>query len=90
MSNITRRTFVRQSLAVAGAATLASGAARPVAPNDKIGIAVVGAGGRGGSHIGAWLKDSRTEILYVVDVDEAAGNKRCDAIPGSRASVRHS
>ena len=80
MSKINRRTFVGQSLAAAGAVTLASGASRHVAANDKIGVAVVGAGGRGGSHIGAWLKDSRTEILYVVDVDEAAGNKRCDAI----------
>ena len=80
MSKINRRTFVGQSLAAAGAVTLASGASRHVAANDKIGIAVVGAGGRGGSHIGAWLKDSRTEILYVVDVDEVAGNKRCDAI----------
>ncbi len=84
MSGITRRSFVGQSLAVAGAVTLASGASRPIAANDKMGIAVVGAGGRGGSHIGAWLKDSRTEILYVVDVDENAGNKRCDAIAGEQ------
>jgi predicted dehydrogenase len=84
MSGITRRSFVGQSLAVAGAVTLASGASRPIAANDKMGIAIVGAGGRGGSHIGAWLKDSRTEILYVVDVDENAGNKRCDAIAGEQ------
>lgn len=80
MSRITRRTFVGNSLAAAGVMTFASGAAKPVSANDKIGIAVVGAGGRGGSHIGAWLKDSRTEILYVVDVDEEAGNKRCDLV----------
>ncbi len=86
MPKITRRTFVGQSLAAAGAVTLVSGAARSIAANDKIGIAVVGAGGRGGSHIGAWLKDSRTEIMYVVDVDEAAGNKRCDAIAEEQAN----
>ncbi|MDG1873237.1 MAG: Gfo/Idh/MocA family oxidoreductase [Mariniblastus sp.] len=85
---IDRRTFVGQSLAAAGVMTLASGAARSVAPNDKIGIAVVGAGGRGGSHIGAWLKDSRTEILYVVDVDEKSGNKRCDMIAGEQQGKR--
>lgn len=55
-------------------------ASRAVSPNDKIGIAIVGAGGRSKSHITAWLKDPRTEILYVVDIDEAAGNKKCDQI----------
>ena len=84
MPKITRRTFVGQSLAAAGVVTLASSASRPIAANDKVGIAVVGAGGRGGSHIGAWLEDSRTEILYVVDVDEKAGNKRCDLIAGEQ------
>lgn len=84
MRKINRRTFVGQSLAAAGAVTLATGAAKPIAANDKMGIAVVGAGGRGGSHINAWLKDSRTEILYVVDVDKNAGNKRCDMIAGEQ------
>jgi len=77
---ITRRSFVGKSFAVAGSVALASGAARPVSPNDKIGIAVVGAGDRGGNHIEAWIKDPRTEILYIADADEKAGNKHCDTI----------
>ena len=77
---ISRRSFVGKSIAMAGVVTVAAGSARPVSPNDKIGIAVVGAGGRSRSHIGAWLEDSRTEILYVVDVDETNGNKACDRI----------
>lgn len=84
MRRINRRTFVGQSLAAAGALTVAAGANRPIAANDKVGIAVIGAGGRGGSHINAWLKDSRTEILYVVDVDPNAGNNRCDLIAGEQ------
>lgn len=84
MSNITRRSFVGKSLAVAGVVTLGAGAAKPVSPIDKVGLAVVGAGGRGGAHINAWLKDSRTEILYVVDVDEKAGNQRCEMIAGKQ------
>ena len=83
-ARINRRTFVGQSLAAAGVMTFGTGAVRPLASNDKIGVAVVGAGGRGGSHINAWLKDSRTEILYVVDVDENAGNRRCDMIAGEQ------
>ena len=76
---ITRRRFVGQSVAAAGL-TLAMGAAKPVAANDKIGMALVGAGGRSKAHIPAWLEDDRTEIRYVVDVDQAAGNNRCDWI----------
>ena len=77
---ISRRSFVGKTVALAGGVALATGSARMVSPNDKIGIAIVGAGGRSRSHISAWLKDSRTEILYVVDIDEAAGNSKCDAI----------
>ena len=77
---ITRRSFVGKSIAMAGVVTVASGSARPVSPNDKIGMAVVGAGGRSRSHVGAWLEDALTEILYVVDVDEANGIKACYTI----------
>ena len=77
---ITRRSFVGKSAFLAGGVMLASGAARGVSPNDKIGVAVVGAGGRSRSHIDAWVKDSRTEILHVVDIDGAAGNSKCDMI----------
>ena len=80
MSKITRRTFVAQSLAAAGAVALSPSITTAVEPNDKIGMAVIGAGGRGSSHIDAWLKDPRTEILYIVDVDEGKGNQRCDMI----------
>ena len=82
MSQLTRREFVHSSIAVAAAAGVAASplAARAQSPNDKLGVAVVGAGGRGGSHIAAWLHDRRTEILYIVDVDEGKGTARCNAI----------
>lgn len=80
MSKLTRRTFVHSSVAAAAAITAGPLVSRAQSPNEKLGVAVVGAGGRGGSHIGAWLGDKRTEILYIVDVDEAKGNARCSAI----------
>ena len=83
MSKMNRRTFVGTSAAAASLA-VAPGVIRAQSANDQVGMAVVGAGGRGGSHIGAWLGDSRTTILYIVDVDEKAGNKRCDAIAKSQ------
>ncbi len=80
MSQLTRRNFVQGSLAIAASTSIAPAITRAVAPNDKIGVVVVGAGGRGGSHIGEWLRDSRTEIRYIVDVDEKKGQDRCNAI----------
>ena len=80
MRKLTRRAFIAHSAAAAGALAIAPGWSRAQAPTDKIGVAVIGAGGRGGSHIAAFLGDPQTEILYVVDVDEKAGNTRADAI----------
>ena len=45
-------------------------------PGDKLGVAVVGVKGRGGSHIGAFAGRKDTEILYIVDADRAVGRKR--------------
>ncbi len=86
MSKITRRRFVQSSLAASAAVAIAPRLGRAQSANEKLGVAVVGAGGRGGSHIGNWLEDSRTEILYIVDVDESAGVKRCDAIEKQQGS----
>jgi len=80
VSKITRRRFVQSSLAASAAVALAPRFGRAQSANERFGVAVVGAGGRGGEHIAQWLNDPRTEILYIVDVDEEAGGKRCDAI----------
>ena len=48
--------------------------------NEKLGVAVIGANGRGGSHIDEYLRDERTEIRAIVDADEAVANRRCDDI----------
>ncbi len=77
-----RRKFIQSTLAVSAAAAVGikPRTSRAQSPNEKIGVAVIGAGGRGGDHIGAWLDEPRTEILYVSDVDSAQGLARCSAI----------
>jgi len=80
MSRITRRKFVRSSITAGAAVAAAPYIARSAQANDKMGIAVIGGGGRGGSHISEWLRDSRTEIVYICDVDEAAANGRASQI----------
>ena len=78
MPRITRRQF---GLATAAAVTASSlRCARAVSPNEKLAVAVIGCGGRGGSHVGAFLDLENTEIHYLVDVDEQAGQKRADAV----------
>lgn len=64
---ISRRQFLGRSAAVVVAGTMASG--RVFGANERIRMAVVGFNGRGGSHIVAWLKDPRTEIVAMCDVD---------------------
>jgi len=80
VSKLTRRSFVRKSLATTAAISVVPYIARAESPNGKLAVAIVGAGGRGGSHIGAFLGDSRTEILYICEPDEGQGNKCCDSI----------
>ncbi|MBD3675523.1 MAG: Gfo/Idh/MocA family oxidoreductase [Planctomycetaceae bacterium] len=83
MSKLTRRSFVKSTAATAGAAatfTAAPAILKAQGANEKIGMAVVGVGGRGQSHMSAWMGDSRTQITYIVDVDEKIGNARAETI----------
>lgn len=95
MSNLSRRRFLEDSMfAAAAAGSAAYGlnteafAAKAVAPNDKIGVLVVGIGGRGwGSHCAAWMRDPRTEIRYICDPDTSKESK-CDEIAKRQGGVR--
>jgi predicted dehydrogenase len=40
-------------------------------PNDTVRIAVVGCGGRGASHMGAWTSQPNVELAALVDVDNS-------------------
>ncbi|MDR0869713.1 MAG: Gfo/Idh/MocA family oxidoreductase [Planctomycetaceae bacterium] len=71
---LTRRTFVKKSLAVAGLAstfvisgTQASG--QVLGANDRVQIGVVGINGRGQSHIQEFGKQKNTEVAFLIDVD---------------------
>lgn len=90
MSKLTRRNFVGKSLAAAGAFSVAPGILRARGSNDKIGMAIVGCGGRGGSHRNGWLKDPRTHITALVEVDEkqaAKFAKQVEDKQGTRPTV---
>jgi len=73
---MTRRRFFEDSLLTAAATAAATGmvpllkprlASAQVSANDKLGVMVVGCGGRGANHIDGFINDPRTTILYLCD-----------------------
>jgi hypothetical protein len=80
----TRRQFLEDSMLAAAAAVSANSASSLFAadeqdaegPNEKLGVAVVGCGGRGSDHLKDFSSRKGTEVLYVVDVDENIANAR--------------
>jgi predicted dehydrogenase len=81
MSQFNRRRFLKSSAVASSAFMFAPAIGRAgMSANEKLGVAVIGANGRGGSHIEEYLRDERTEIRTIVDADEAVANRRCDDI----------
>ncbi|HEX3719414.1 MAG TPA: Gfo/Idh/MocA family oxidoreductase [Verrucomicrobiae bacterium] len=80
---ITRRTFLKQTSALAVGAASSSLAA--VGPNDKVRVAVIGCNGRGMAHIAAWLSLPQAEIAYICDVDSRAMEKGIAAVAKSQS-----
>jgi len=81
MSQLNRRRFLKTSAIAVSSVMAAPAIGRAgFSANEKLGVAIVGVNGRGGEHISEFLKDERTEIRVIVDVDEAVANRRCDDI----------
>jgi predicted dehydrogenase len=73
-SHLNRRDFINRSMAAAGVGTgFAIGgtksSGRIVGANDTVRLAVAGLNGRGGAHVGEFLKLPGVEITYLVDPD---------------------
>jgi predicted dehydrogenase len=50
-----------------------------IGPNDTIEVAVVGAGGRGQSHIDGFAGKPGTVVTHICDCDEKAGQRSCES-----------
>lgn len=98
-SNNSRRHFFEQTL-LASAATIAMQSrfhpfvsaddqlSPALGPNDVIRVAVVGAGGRGQSHIGGFAGDKGTQVTHICDCDERAGQQSCEATAEKQNGLR--
>ena len=97
MRNISRRRFIEDAIfASAAVAATTSGALLlprsvraqdKVSPNEKLGVLIVGCGGRSGSHIGEFLADERVRIVSVCDPDVKHANQAADNVE-KRAGYR--
>lgn len=87
MSDLSRRQFLEDSMfaavaamTVPAASAFAADEPKKTSANERLSVAIVGVNGRGGSHISAFGGKPDTEITYIVDVDEAVGQRACDSI----------
>jgi predicted dehydrogenase len=70
MSRITRRDFIKSSLAAGAAMTLLSPYSRVRGANSDIRIAVVGVGGQGSNHINLFRKLPGVRVVAICDADK--------------------
>lgn len=93
MTKQNRRSFITHT-AAATTALAALGPARMVhsqeagdkagSPNEEMSVAIIGTGGRGGSHIQEMLRAQGVTITHICDVDEATGDKRAEQIEAAQ------
>lgn len=89
MRSISRRRFIEESIFLSAALAATTNdlwlpksvrAHENAAPNEKLGVAVVGCGGRSGAHISEFLADARVRIVCVSDPDIARAKQAADNI----------
>ena len=95
---VSRRRFLEDSLlsltAVAGAAyavsaTPVAAQQSAVAASDKIGVAIIGSGGRAGEHQKYYKGNSQCAILYIVDPDaKRIPDRLIDDIAASQGGIK--
>lgn len=93
MSHVSRRRFIQSSMSGAMAVTAAATLSRAVAgdsPNDKVGVALIGCGGRSQSYLEPLLSRKDVEIVAVCDPDQSRVGKMAEhlAKAGGRSPVK--
>ncbi|MBN2133190.1 MAG: Gfo/Idh/MocA family oxidoreductase, partial [Sedimentisphaerales bacterium] len=76
MSKLSRRDFVKSSMALGAGLALAGPASRVLGANDDIRVAVVGVGGQGGGHMGYFHGCKGARLVAICDVDRSHVERR--------------
>lgn len=74
MPRLTRRQF-NAGLASTTGVLMVHSSVHAQSQNGPMGVAVCGVNGRGNSHLDSFIKESRTTVNVIVDIDEAVGQK---------------
>ncbi|HVR36208.1 MAG TPA: Gfo/Idh/MocA family oxidoreductase, partial [Methylomirabilota bacterium] len=83
MKTITRRNFLKSSLAGAAACSLAPRSWSQVpGANEDVRVAVIGLNGRGGSHISEFRNAKGSRVVALCDVDARVMSRRAGELPG--------
>ena len=89
MTHQSRRSFLSKTATAGAAATLVSGqfvhsqeATESKSANSEMSAAIIGCGGRGGTHIGEMIKAQGVAITHICDIDQATGEARASQIQG--------
>src|SRR5436309_13974240 len=82
MSRLTRRSFLKRTLATAGAITIAGtkSSGKVLGAHDTIRVGVAGLHGRGSAHVGAYVNMPGVEITYLIDPDTRTYASRLNTI----------
>jgi predicted dehydrogenase len=71
MSRLTRRDFIRTSMAVGAGLAMASPTARVRGANDDIRLGIIGVGGQGTGHMGYFSKIPGVRLVAISDADRS-------------------
>lgn len=83
---LSRRYFLQAAAAAAGSCTfnqhIVNAQESPLSKsaNDKLGVAMIGTGGRGGEHLSQLASRSDAEVLYLCDVDLKNAESKAKAV----------
>jgi hypothetical protein len=70
MSTVSRRTFLKHSLAFAGATfAIGVGPRKVLGANDRLRVGVAGIHGQGGTHLGQYRGMKDVQVAYLIDID---------------------
>jgi predicted dehydrogenase len=88
--NKSRREFLHDSMFATAAAMAAANAGavyaqeetlrQSTSPNERLSVCVMGANGRGGSHIGGFNGRKDAQVTHICDVDGSVARRVCDSI----------
>ena len=81
MSKLSRRDFMKGSMAIGAGLVMAGPTSRVLGANDDVRIAVIGVGSQGGGHMNYFSKIPGVRLVAICDADREHVEKRAADFP---------